>query len=57
MVKKYHYRPGRPSGFKEFEATRIYGQSGQACGKVLRPMHRPPLPLQEITLVSISVRS
>jgi hypothetical protein len=53
--KLYHYRPGQALRLQEVEAPRISRQSADEGGKVVSPMHRQPLPLQEIALVLISV--
>jgi len=41
--------------FQEIKAPRIFRQSENEGGKVVRPTHRPSLP-QEISMVFISVR-
>jgi hypothetical protein len=46
----------RPLSLQEVEAPRISRQSANESGKFVSPMHRPPLPPQEISLVLISVR-
>jgi hypothetical protein len=61
----YKYCPGtfgyilicldRPIGLQEVEAPIISRKSAHEGGKVVSPMHRQPLPPQEITLVLISV--
>jgi hypothetical protein len=38
----------RPLGPQEFEAVRISRQSAHEGGKVVSPMHRPPLPPGDI---------
>jgi len=42
-------------GSQEVEAARISWQTTIGSGKVVTPTHRPPLPLQEIPLVLISI--
>jgi hypothetical protein len=58
MVKSYKVKQSldRPLGFQEVEGPRISRQSALEGGKVVSPMHRPPLPPKEIFLVLISVR-
>jgi len=47
---------GRPLGLQEVEAPRISRQSAYEVGKVVSPMHWPPLPPPpEISLVCISL--
>jgi len=45
----------RPLRFQMVEAPQISGQLAYKGGKVVSPMHRPPVPLLEISLVLTSV--
>jgi hypothetical protein len=54
-VKQSHYRPWQALRVPEGWGSQILRQSAHEGGKVVSPMHRPPLP-QEIFLVFISVR-
>jgi hypothetical protein len=53
-VKQSHYRPGQALRFAEGSGFQISRQSTHEGGKIVRLMHRPPLP-QETFPVLISV--
>jgi len=54
--KATHYKPGQALRVPGGWGSQISRQSVHEGGKVVNPTHRPPLPLQEIFLVLISVR-
>jgi hypothetical protein len=43
----------RPLGFQEVETPRLSRRSAHECGKVVSPMHRPPLPLKRYPWYSV----
>jgi hypothetical protein len=54
MVQQYHYRPGQALRVPGAWGSQISRQSAHEIGKVVSPMHRPPL--LPLSLVIISVR-
>jgi hypothetical protein len=52
IKKKVKLSHHRPLGFQEVEAPRISRQSARVGGKVVSPMHRPPLPPRKISWYS-----
>ena len=54
-VKQSHYRPGQDLRVPEGWGSQISRQSAHESGKVASPMHRPPLPPENISVL-ISVR-
>jgi len=55
-VKQSHYRTGKAQRVPGGSGSQISRQSAHKGGKVVSPMHWPPLLPQEIFLVLISVR-
>jgi len=47
-VKQFHYRTGQVFWLPGGSGTQISGQSAHKGGKVISPMHRPPLPTGNI---------
>ena len=43
-VNQSHYSPGQALRFPGLSDSQISRQSTHECGKVVSPMHRPPLP-------------
>jgi hypothetical protein len=51
-VKQFYYRPGQALRFPGGWSSQISKQLAHECGKVVSPMHRPPLPSRKYSWYS-----
>jgi hypothetical protein len=55
-VSQFLYKPEESLDVPGGCSSQISWQSAYKCGKTFNPIHRPPLPPQEIILIVISVK-